>query len=61
MTGPQQPPPHPQHHQMVQMLQTPQGNIPLIFPQHFPKVSPLTKTHKGQINFFVRSTDFEQL
>ncbi|KAH8356833.1 trithorax group protein osa [Drosophila serrata] len=33
----QQPPPHPQHPQMVQVLQ---GNIPMIFPQHFSKLLP---------------------
>ncbi|KAI8042117.1 hypothetical protein M5D96_003419 [Drosophila gunungcola] len=40
MPGPQQPPPHPQHPQVVQMVQTPQGNIPMLFPQHFPKLIP---------------------
>ncbi|KAH8240767.1 hypothetical protein KR026_004959 [Drosophila bipectinata] len=40
MQAPQQPPPHPQHPQMVQVLQTPQGNIPMIFSQHFSKILP---------------------
>ncbi|KAH8298139.1 hypothetical protein KR018_008514 [Drosophila ironensis] len=39
LQGPQQPPPpHLQHPQMVQVLQTPQGNIPMLVSQHFPKV-----------------------
>ncbi|XP_016963565.1 ataxin-2 homolog [Drosophila biarmipes] len=50
MTGPQQPPPHPQHPQMVQVL-TPQGNIPMIFPQHFQKLMPSSDgTHQISVD-----------
>ncbi|KRF98822.1 uncharacterized protein Dwil_GK27154 [Drosophila willistoni] len=46
MAQPQPPPPHPQ---IMQMVQTPQGTIPMIFSQHFPKLLPSTDgTH--QIN-----------
>ncbi|EDX05462.1 GD24179 [Drosophila simulans] len=49
--GPQQAPPHPQHPQMVQVLQTPQGNIPMIFPQHFQKLLPSSDgTHQISVD-----------